>query len=188
MMNVFRETFKIQTNAIPAPNSVIKTYKEKVPKLMIDLWTSDGFGKYNDGLFETVNPKDFESVLWTWLGQTVEHYVPFAISGFGELFYYRKLSETDEDVCMIDIQYRKIETVAWSLESFFERFLTSPKEREFWLRESLFKQVIFEQGVLPHNDIFTFAPILGLGGAEALEYLKKGHAQTYQNLVFEMTS
>ncbi len=36
----------------------------------------------------------------------VENYVPFAISGFGELFYYWKLTETDGDVCMIDSQYR----------------------------------------------------------------------------------
>ena len=122
-MKKFKEIFKIQENIIPVSESIIEKYKEKVPDLLIDLWKSDGFGKYNNGVIEIINPQDYESILWTWLGQEVENYVPFAISGFGELFYYRKLTETDEDVCMIDIQYRKIETIVWSLESFFEDFL-----------------------------------------------------------------
>jgi len=126
-MEKFKQVFKIEENSKAVSNNTINEYEKKVPQLLIDLWKSDGFGKYNNGLIETVNPKDFESVLWTWLGREVENYVPFAISGFGELFYYRRLSETDEDVCMINIQYRKIETLVWSLTAFFRRI--TPKRR-----------------------------------------------------------
>jgi hypothetical protein len=138
-------------------------------------------------LIELINPKDFEPNLWTWLGREVENYVPFAISGFGELFYYRKLTETDEDVCMVDIQYRKIETITLSLESFFEDFLTNEEDREEWLRETLFNKAIAEQGNLIKNEIFTFTPVLAMGGAMEAEYLKKGNAQVYQDIVFQMT-
>lgn len=111
-MKKFKEAFKIEENTIPVSRNILEEYREKVPHLLINLWKSDGFGKYNNGLIEIVNPNDFESILWTYLGKKVENYVPFAISGFGELFYYRRLTETDEDVCIIDIQYRRIQTIA----------------------------------------------------------------------------
>ncbi|MDO6518475.1 T6SS immunity protein Tdi1 domain-containing protein [Zobellia uliginosa] len=178
---------KTEEGTSAVPESIIEAYKDKVPPYLIDLWKSKGFGKYDNGLIQLVNPKDFEPSLWTWLGQEVENYVPIAISAFGELFYYRKLTETDEDVCMIDIQYRKIETVVWSLQSFFEDFLTNEEDREEWLRETLFKQAIAEQGHLAKNEVFTFTPILALGGAMETKYLKKGNAQVYQDIVFQMT-
>ncbi len=90
-MKKFKEVFKADGNRTAVPKSIIEEYREKVPQSLIDLWEADGFGKYNNGLIELINPKDFETSLWTWLGQEVENYVPFAISGFGELFYYRKL-------------------------------------------------------------------------------------------------
>jgi hypothetical protein len=186
-MENFKNLFKIQANRIPVSESIIEVYKEKVSNHLIDLWKSDGFGNYNDGLIELINPKDFEPTLQTWLGRKVENYVPFAISGFGELFYYRKLTESDEDICMIDIQYRKIETLVWSLESFFENFLTNEENRKKWLREDLFNQAVAEQGGLAINEIFTFTPVLAMGGALETKYLKKGNAQVYQDIVFQMT-
>ncbi|AUP78749.1 T6SS immunity protein Tdi1 domain-containing protein [Flavivirga eckloniae] len=186
-MKKFTNLFKPQQNVSPVSEDIIEEYKEKVPQLLIDLWRSNGHAKYNNGVIELINPKDFEPSLWTWLGREVENYVPFAISGFGELFYYRKLTETDEDVCMIDIQYRKIETIVWGLESFFEDFLTNEEDRKEWLREDLFNQAITEQGVLIKNEIFTFTPVLAMGGGEEVKYLKKGNAQVYQDIVFQMT-
>ena len=94
-MQKFKAIFKVQENAIQVSESTIEEYRGKVPQLLIDFWKSGGFGNYNNGLIEIIDPKDFEPVLWTWLGREVENYVPFAISGFGELFYYRKLTETD---------------------------------------------------------------------------------------------
>lgn len=185
--NEFSKCFKTSGKMTLPSEDIIEEYKAKVPSYLIDLWKKNGFGNYNNGLIELVNPKDFEDSLWNWLGKEVENYVPFAISGFGELFYYRKLTETDEDVCMIDIQYRKIETVVWSLESFFEDFLTDKEDQEEWLRASLFEKAIKEQGSLKTHEVFTFTPVLAMGGALETKYLKKGNAQVYQDIVLQMT-
>jgi hypothetical protein len=110
------------------------------------------------------------------------------MTAFGELFYYRKLSETEEDVCIIDLQYRKIETLIWSLESFFDEFLVNEEDKKLWLRENLFKEASSEFEDLKNGDVFTFVPILAFGGAEEFMYLKVGNARVYQDLVFQMTS
>ena len=184
----FNSCYKPNADCIPASAETIQKYENKVPESLIELWKTTGFGKYNDGLIELVNPADFEDNLWTWLGREVPNYVPFAISGFGELFYYRKLTEDEEDVCMIDIQYRKIETLVWSMDGFLDDFITNVVERKMWLREDLFKAAITQNGKLEKHEVFTFTPILAFGGAEEVEYLHKGNAQVYQDLVFQMTS
>lgn len=185
-MQKFKNQYKIQNNPTPVSEEILKEYKDKVPKALLDLWKQNGFGKYNDGIIELVNPKNFESVLWTWLGREVDNYVPFAITAFGELLYYRKLTETDEDVCIIDIQLRNIETLEWDLEVFFDEMLTDEKDVKGWLREELLHQAIVELGPLAQEEIFTVAPVVVLGGKMELEYLKKGNAQVYQDLIFQM--
>ncbi len=188
MLEKFNQLYKPDANCVLVSNEVIEKYQDKVPALLIDLWKANGFGKYNDGLIEIINPEEYENVLWTWLGREVENYIPFAITGFGELIYYRKLTDEDEDVCMIDIQYRKIETLVWSFKSFFERFLIEEESRKDWLREDLFLSAINEKGGLKRNEVFTITPALAMGGAAELSYLQKGNAQVYQDILFQMTS
>lgn len=187
MYKQFIKDFKPNADCIKASSEIITAYKNKVPKSLLDLWLNYGFGKYNNGLIEIINPKDFEPTLWTWLGREVEEYVPIAISAFGELFYYRKLTKTDEDVCVIDIQYRKIETLEWSLKMFFENFILAKEMREEWLREKLFNKAMKKENLLATNEIFTFTPIFALGGSDDIKFLKRGNAQVYQDIVFQMT-
>lgn len=187
-MEKFNHYYKPSSNCVIVSEEFIKQYEGKVPNLLIDIWKTTGIGKYNDGLIELINPKDYEQNLCTWLGKENPNYVPFAITGFGELFYYRKLTETEEDVCMVDIQYRKIEVLNWSMEAFFEDFLCNAEDREQWLRQELFEIAISAKGKLLKNEIFTIVPILPFGGAATLSNLQKGNAQVYQDLVFQMTS
>ena len=188
MSENFSSLFPASYNCTVAPDALIDKYSAKLPAYLIDLWKSSGLGKYRDGLIELVNPEDYEEVLQTWLGKANANYVPFAISAFGELFYYRKLTETDEDVCMIDIQYRKIDVLTWDLTAFFEDYLVDDYNRDFWLREKLFNEAISKNGKLENSEVYTFVPVLAFGGAEDIEYLQKGKADVYQHLVFSMTA
>jgi len=89
---------------------------------------------------------------------------------------------------MLDIQYRKVETLVWSLESFFEDFLTHEEDQKLWLREELFQEAFSAFEDLKNGKVYTFAPILAFGGGENLMSLNVGDARVYQNLVFQMTS
>lgn len=184
----FKTHYTPAADCVPASEETIKQYENKIPESLLEIWKTSGFGKYNDGLIEFVNPADFEDNLWTWLGREVPNYVPFAITGFGELFYYRRLSEVDEDVCIVDIQYRKIETLIWSMNGFLEDLLIDEEDRNMWLRESLFTEAVQQMGTLQKHEVFTFTPIIAFGGSEEVEFLHKGNAQVYQDLVFQMTS
>lgn len=62
-MENFKEIYKIQTNASPVSEAILQKYSSKVPAYMLNLWKENGFGKYNDGLIELINPEEFEAML-----------------------------------------------------------------------------------------------------------------------------
>ncbi len=188
MLELFNNHYQPSSGNTIATEELINEYKEKVPELLLEIWKTTGFGKYNNGLIEIIHPKEYESNLWTWLGTVKENYTPIAMTAFGELFYYRKLSETEEDVCILDIQYRKVETLIWSLESFFNDFLIHEEDKKLWLREELFQEAFSEFEDLKNGEVYTFTPILAFGGGEDLMSLRVGNARFYQDLVFQMTS
>jgi len=188
MLDNFYAVYTPDENRFRVGDSVLDKYAKLVPKELMYLWKKDGFGLYNKGLFQTIDPEDYRFVLELWLGKKMDNYTPFAQTAFGELFYYRKLSDSEGDICLVDIQYRKIEVITWEMDDFLNNFLTNSDDQREWLRSDLCNDAIEVIGVLGKNEIYTAAPILALGGDFSLSSLSRGNAQVYQELVFAMTS
>ena len=108
------------------------------------------------------------------------------MTGFGTLFIYRKLSETADDICLLDIHYRRSGSFSTSFSDFFERILPAENFAEEFLRVDLFQEAYAKHGGLAENEIFFFAPALVFGGAESIQYIEKGNAVVHQHLLFEM--
>lgn len=181
----FIKTFSPGKNCTPLNPDTIDKYRETIPETLTAFWKNYGAGKYGDGIIEVVNPGDYLPALETWLGREVPAYVPLCISAFGELFYYRKLSESDEDVCILDPHYRSINTCTWSLDEFFEEYLTDEGIIEELLRKELFHSSIAKLGEIKPGEIFLFSPALCLGGAEEIQYVSKGRADVHLDLLFQ---
>lgn len=182
----FLHVFTPTPDCIRADKAVSTEYRGIFPDAMLQFWEENGFGKYGEGLIEIINPVEYRSTLETWLGREVPNYAPLAFSAFGDFFYFRKLTESDEDVCMIDVHYRSITTCVWSLEHFFEEYLTDQELIEGPLRKPLFDQAVKKLGLLARGDIYLFEPAICLGGAEKLEYVNKGNAKVHLDLLFQM--
>lgn len=182
------ESYYPATDVQAVPPHIIASYRHKVPSRLIDIWQTTGFGKYGDGLIEFINPQDYEENLWRWLDSEQENYTPFAINAFGDMFYYRRLSDVgDEDVCLLDIQYRKCEVLDWDFDDFLDETLTDDDFRQEWLRLDLFLSAQKRHGNLQNGEVYMFTPIIALGNpANNVELLDKGLAVVYQMLVLEM--
>ena len=167
-----------------ADEKVVEKYRGLIPENLINFWKNQGMGKYGYGIIEIINPEEYREVLEKWLGKKVPNYFPIAISGFGELYYYRKISEDVEDVCVIDPHYRSINTCAWSLKGFFEEYLCEDEVLDFVFRKDLFIEAFKNVGILETGDIYMFTPALKIGGAEKLKYLKIGNAGVHLELLF----
>ena len=188
MQSAFHLMYSPAIDCTPAPEDVIAQYQSVAPASLIEIWRTTGLGKYRNGLIEFVNPNEFKPNLITWLGKDQPHYIPFAITGFGELLYFRKLTETEEDVCMVDIQYRQTSVLCLNFDRFIQEYLTNEDNRNDIFREEFFLELIAANGPLAKHEIFTFMPILAFGGNTGEPTVQKGNAQTYIDLVFTLTS
>ena len=174
--------------AEPVAPKLVARYRDLLPAPLLNLWQQDGFCEFGGGLLRLINPDTYREALETWLGDPKPNYVPIALSAFGDLFYYRRLTDTDEDVCLLDPHYRQITTCAWSLVEFFDGYLLEDEVRELVLREPLLAQARQQLGPLLPDEQYCFVPALALGGAETVDYLAKGNAPIHLEVLFQLTS
>ena len=157
-----------------------------LPAEIIYLWENYGFGEYGNGIIKVVDPREYMNSLYTWLGGIDYNKIPIMVSAFGDIFYYRKLEENENDVALLNIHYRKIEVCAWSYQEFFGKYILDSEVRNTILRERLYSNAVQELGELKHSEIFFFVPALFVGGSEDIKYVKKGSANVHHQVLFDM--
>eukprot|EP00833_Pecoramyces_ruminatium_P006973 jgi/Orpsp1_1/1181005/evm.model.c7180000075467.2 len=173
-------------NLIKPDEETIKKAESIVPQELIKLWKTYGFGNYGDGIIKVINPFDYTKSLYTWLGGEDINKVPILLTAFGDIFYYRKITDTEDDVCLLDIHYKRIDVCTYSFNDFFEEYIIDEDIQKDVLRKPLFLQAKERDGELQLNEIFLFAPALAMGGGEDLKYIKKGDAIVQQNLLLQL--
>ncbi len=136
-------------------------------------------------MLKIIDPTDYIDTLTLWLGEQ-EGCLPILMTGFGTLFIYRKLSDTADDMCLLDILLRRSGSFSTSFSDFFERIIPTENFMEQFLRAGLFQEASAKHGGLSENEIFFFAPALTFGGAESIQFVEKGNAVVHQHLLFEM--
>lgn len=164
----------------------LEQYRGILPEDLLDFWQEYGFGNYGGGLLKVIDPTDYRDNLFMWLGGADPNKVPILMTGFGNMFYYRKLSETEDDVCMLDIHYRRTMNCSYSFGEFFQHFMQDDELPERLLDKKLFEEATKQFGALKEPEIFFFAPALAYGGSETVECIQKGDAAVHQDLLFGM--
>ena len=173
-------------NLIKPDEEILKFGKEMLPPEILYLWENYGFGEYANGLLKVVDPRDYVNSLYTWLGGVDYNKIPIIVSAFGDIFYYRKLEDNENDVSLLDIHYRKVDVCAWSYQVFFKNYIIDKNVRKNILREDLYNESVNKIGNLKYNEIFFFAPALIVGGIEKVEYVKKGDAKVHHQVLFQI--
>lgn len=182
----FSKKYSITSSTILS-TEVIKKYKDIAPPALIHLWETQGLPHLNNGIVTFINPDDYIATLDLWLGKHKDNYIPFAVGAFGNLFYYRRLTQDEEDVCVIDPHFRDIDTCEWSFREFFEMYLNDEFASKYVLREKQFTKAFKKNGELAANEMYIFTPALALGGDENGNKTEKGNIQVHLQFLFEIT-
>lgn len=133
---------------------MLEQFHGKLPAELLNFWQEYGFGNYGGGLLKIIDPTDYVDTLTLWLGEQ-EGCLPILMTGFGTLFIYRKLSETADDMCLLDIHYRKSGSFSTSFSDFFERIIPAENFAEQFLRVELFQEASLNKGALQKTKSFS---------------------------------
>jgi hypothetical protein len=182
----FTRVFEPSDDLVKPTEEELKQFEDILPSELLHFWKEYGFGNYDNGIIKVINPLDYMGSLYEWLGKEDFSKLPILVTGFGDIFYYRKLSEVDEDICLLNIHYRNITVCSYSLEDFFKSYIVDEVNYSKILRKELFDQAYAVKGDLKPNDIYFFVPSLILGGKESVELIDKGNANVHQSLLFQL--
>lgn len=185
-MKRFLELYKPQENLSKPDDEILNFGRQMLPEEIVKLWEEYGFGEYGDGLIKVIDPRDYMNSLYTWLGQKDFNKIPIIMTAFGDIFYYRKLEDNENDISILDIHYRKIDVCTYSYEDFFEGYILDKDIIKSVLRKDLFNEAVKTLGQLKYEEIFFFTPALVLGGAENIKYVKKGKATVHHQVLLQI--
>jgi len=182
----FTDTYTPSSGLVKPTEEMLKWYTDKLPAELLDFWVAYGFGNYADGLIKVVEPSDYMDSFYTWLGKEDFSRLPILVTGFGDIFYYRKISETEEDISLLNIHYRNISVCEYSLKDFFQKYILNEEISTHLLKKPLFNEANSKLGRLTNDEIYFFSPALVLGGGEDAKYIDKGTGSVHQMVLFEL--
>lgn len=167
----------------------VNTYRGHLPEALLELWHTHGFGFYGDGLIQLIDPDRYRDNLWGWLMREEPDMerLPIALGAFGEVFYYRKLSDDgDEDVSYLNPHTSEGDCLIWSLPDFFNQWCCDNENIATLLQPDRVRQAAQTQGPLADNEIYYFVPALRLGGSGGMNTVARGDAAVQLDLLLQL--
>ncbi len=159
---------------------LIKEYEDKLPVELIDFWKEYGFGTFYNGFLKVINPNDYKELLEKsyYMGNDS---IPIFATGFGDLITW----EENELVGIVKYRYGDSDLMDAGFERFFQHLYDGEFDREhFGIKKYI--AAIKKLGSLEYDECFGYVPLLGLGGKEAVNNLKKVKMREHIVLIFEM--
>lgn len=99
---------------------VLNQFRNRLPAELLEFWQAYGFGNYGNGLLKVIDPNDYADYFYVWLGGENPTRIPIMLTGFGNILYYRKLTDSVSDIALLDIHHRCTDVCAYSFGEFIQ--------------------------------------------------------------------
>lgn len=155
-------------------------YETILPSELIVLWKEYGFGSFMEGYLKIVNPEEYQDLIEdTYFRGSVS--VPMFVTAFGDVI-------TLEEGQYIGMVMYKNGNFAMLAKN-FRRFIQNLEDDYFW--EKYFQipqyvEAIKKLGELEHDECFGYVLLLGLGGSEGVQNLKKVKIREHIEMISQL--
>ena len=182
----FIEKFGEATHSTPVPKSILAQWKDKLPPLLLTLWSEEGWAGYANGLLWLVNPDDYEDIKDAWLEGTplpsIDNFHVIARSAFGSLYLCGEktgrsvtISCPHNEILALKkkLKPKPLQDQDFSIQSFFGS--RDPEDFDFKDTKGkfLFDRAMKKYGSLEPDEMYGFEPALVMGGSATLDNLRR---------------
>ncbi|MFJ7509399.1 T6SS immunity protein Tdi1 domain-containing protein [Peribacillus simplex] len=146
---------------------VIDKYKEKIPEQITEIWRQYGFGSILKGYLKLVNPDVFEELLKDVYIRR-EDAIPLFATSMGDIIVWEK----GRYLNLLNFRKGNVNVISAG----FDFFLDDLNDNSFIVEELEWKpypEAVDKYGEPDFDECFGYTPLLGLGGPEKVENLKK---------------
>jgi len=174
--SIFKE-FKI---ASKADINIIEKYKDLIPLQLKSAWENYGFGTILNGYLKIVNPDEYQSIInMSYFRANVSK--PILITAFGDIITW----EENKYIGIIRYNKGNFNIISSGFKYFFSDLLD-----EYFVGKHLqvdkYIQAIEKYGELEYDECFGYVPLLGLGGSEKVENLRKVKIREHIELITQL--
>ena len=172
-MNSTLKDFRLEEKV---SEEVINKYKEIIPEDLLEVWKEYGFGSFLNGYLKIVNPDDYEEVLKETYIQTevekIKNTTVLFATGMGDLIVWEYVDEDISSVILVSYRRGYSSIILASFRNFF-RVLNEESFRKRKLKWDPYLQAREKYGEPAYDECFGYVPLLGLGGKDTVDNLKK---------------
>lgn len=146
---------------------LIREYEDKLPVEVIEIWKNYGFGTFYNGFLKIINPNDYKELLEnSYFRGDIS--IPMFATGFGDLITWEK----NQFIGIVQYRYGENHIVDAGFGFFFEDLADGDFDEEYF-SISKYNEAVKKYGELEYDQCFGYVPLLGLGGKESVNNLKK---------------
>lgn len=172
------------------PKDLIVKYRGVLPKPILEVWRRTGFGVYEHGFIQFVNPEEWEFVL-EYMELINDPVVVFAITALGDLLLWEGmgLGGQGKHVNLVfvndcDDEVKSSEDIGHFLGEELDTKQDDPlhEDFEYFLDEFRAKNYIKAKEILPalkYGQCYGYMPLPALGGKRTYKNLQIVDAKTY---------
>lgn len=151
----------------PVDQRIILKYKDELPAELVEVWIKYGFGTLLNGFLKLINPDEYLDILERCY-RRYEQAIPIFTTSMGDIIVWEK----DKYVNLLNFRKGLVHIVS----SGFNFFLDDLKDNDFINDELMWEpypKAYSKYGRPDYEECFGYTPLLGLGGSEKVENLKK---------------
>lgn len=171
------------------PQEVINKYSNILPDALIDIWKSMGFGIYEDGFLQLVNPDEFEFA-FDYIDKLLEPSIIFAVTALGDLLIWEGNQNwtiaPDEGNRVKQIDMRKCKSrVIGEMTFVLNRVLGDDygiSDKDFFASKP-FLEIKGKVPELSYGQCYGYVPALVLGGKAANKNLQVVDVKAYIEVI-----
>ncbi len=166
----------------------INKYKGILPDELLSIWQTMGYGVYEDGFLQLVNPDEYEFV-FDYIDKLLEPSIVFGITALGDLLIWEgnknKTIASDEGnrVKIINIRSSKsraLDNFRGAIDIFFDDYFIAKKD---YFDSKAYLDVKDKLPKLQYGQCYGYVPALALGGKASNKNLQVVDAKTYIDIV-----
>ncbi|TGA98522.1 DUF1851 domain-containing protein [Sporolactobacillus shoreae] len=160
-------------------DDILQKYSNLIPNELTLIWKKYGLGSFLKGYLKIINPEDFVEILNDSYFRS-DLAVPVFATGMGDIITW------EENRYLRLVEYRK--GIFKGISAGFE-FFFSDLENNIFLDKYLDAKQYFEAidtyGEPAYDECFGYTPLLGIGGSEKVENLKKVKLREHIQIITE---
>lgn len=163
-----------------ADEKICAKYEGILPNELLDLWRRYGFGSFMGGYLRIINPEEYQELLMeTYFRGNIS--IPILITAFGDIITL----EEGEYIGIVKYKNGKFTIITRN----FKRFKNNLEDDYFVEKYFDIPQYVEAEdrlGGVEKDECFGYVPLLGLGGSEKVENLKKVKTREHIELISQL--